>query len=198
MFGGPSPAETPAAPQPDVCARPEVPRWWIAHLALVRRSDVGLPTPNAGFGLAGRALLLGRRAAASAARPTILVLLSCAGRRARCRLLCSVGSAEGPDCQSVAAVLRIVARASGTSRQVTAAWSRVEVEFVVVLRGPIRARASRAGRRVDGLPAPGRPAGGAGFRRRGRLRHRARRARCAGSARDLRAARAGLRSRGRR
>ena len=61
-------AETPVAPQPDVCARPEVPRWWIAHLALVRRSDVGLPTSNAGFELAGRALPLGRRAAASAAR----------------------------------------------------------------------------------------------------------------------------------
>lgn len=45
-----------------------MPRWWIAHLALVRRSDVDLPTSNAGFELAGRALLLGRRAAASAAR----------------------------------------------------------------------------------------------------------------------------------
>ena len=67
----------PAAPQPDVCARPEVPRWWIAHLALVRRSDVGLPTPNAGFGLAGRALLLGRAEQQPRRHvPTMLVLLS--------------------------------------------------------------------------------------------------------------------------
>lgn len=75
----------------------------------------------------------------------------------------------------------------------------LEVERVVLAdRAPTRARVSRAGRRVDGLPAPGSPAGGAGSPRRGRPPRRAPRARCARSAGDLRAAHAGLRSRGRR
>lgn len=75
----------------------------------------------------------------------------------------------------------------------------LEVERVVLAdRAPTRARVSRAGRRVDGLPAPGSPAGGAGSPRRGRPPRRAPRARCAPSAGDLRAAHAGLRCRGRR
>jgi hypothetical protein len=107
-----------------------VPRWWIAHLALVRRSDVGLPTSNAGFELAGRALLLSRRAAAAARRdhadvPQLLVLASEVSSlvlRRQCR--------GGLIARVLAVVLRIVAK---SRRYVEAGHGGLlEVEFVVL------------------------------------------------------------------